>query len=96
MSEFRRDGDKGKGATPNDSPSHTPKKVLAKLNSFKVGPFKSNSQSEVCVQIVSVIKSKAVDTGDVRYSINRLSFGRQKIFFSHLNSRFHFVICRNI
>ncbi|XP_021913454.1 oxysterol-binding protein-related protein 1-like [Zootermopsis nevadensis] len=44
--KFRRDGDKGKGATPNDSPSHTPKKVLAKLNSFKVGPFKSNSQSE--------------------------------------------------
>ncbi|XP_069689712.1 oxysterol-binding protein-related protein 1 isoform X2 [Periplaneta americana] len=44
--KFRREGDKGKGATPNDSPSHTPKKVLAKLNSLKVGPFKSNSQSE--------------------------------------------------
>ncbi|PSN35281.1 Oxysterol-binding protein-related protein 2 [Blattella germanica] len=41
-----RDGDKGKGPTPNESPSHTPKKVLAKLNSLKVGPFKSNSQSE--------------------------------------------------
>ncbi|KAJ9584691.1 hypothetical protein L9F63_020973, partial [Diploptera punctata] len=44
--KFRRDGDKGKGTTPNESPSHTPKKVLAKLNSLKVGPFKSNSQSE--------------------------------------------------
>ncbi|XP_049776943.1 oxysterol-binding protein-related protein 1-like [Schistocerca cancellata] len=44
--KFRRDGDKGKGSTPTDSPSNTPKKVLAKLNSLKVGPFKSNSQSE--------------------------------------------------
>jgi len=52
--EFRREGDKGRGPTPNDSPSHTPKKVLAKLNSLKVGPFKSNSQSEVCVQFLSV------------------------------------------
>lgn len=43
--KFRR-GDDKKGS---ESPSHTPKKVLAKLNSLKMGvSFKSqNSQAEV-------------------------------------------------
>ncbi|XP_067010631.1 oxysterol-binding protein-related protein 2 isoform X2 [Anabrus simplex] len=42
--KFRRDGERDRGQS--DSPSHTPKKVLAKLNSLKVGPFKSNSTSQ--------------------------------------------------
>lgn len=34
----------GKGPPSNsDSPVHTPKKVLAKLNSLKMGPFKSQN-----------------------------------------------------
>lgn len=39
----------GKGSPSNsDSPVHTPKKVLQKLNSLKMGPFKSqNSVAEV-------------------------------------------------
>lgn len=38
----------GRSKSPNDSPSHTSRKVLQKLNSLKVGPFKSNStQQEV-------------------------------------------------
>ena len=43
--KFRRGDDKKGG----ESPSHTPKKVLAKLNSLKMGvSFKSqNSQAEV-------------------------------------------------
>lgn len=41
--KFKRDGDL-KSKSPNDSPSHTPRKVLAKLNSLKVGAFKSTQQ----------------------------------------------------
>lgn len=42
--KFRRTDDKKGG----ESPSHTPKKVLAKLNSLKMPSFKSqNSQAEV-------------------------------------------------
>lgn len=44
--KFKRDGDT-RSKSPNDSPSHTPRKVLQKLNSLKVGPFKSNSAQEV-------------------------------------------------
>uniref|UniRef100_A0A1B6J4L6 Oxysterol-binding protein n=2 Tax=Homalodisca liturata TaxID=320908 RepID=A0A1B6J4L6_9HEMI len=40
--KFRSDG---KAPNFSDSPAHTPKKVLAKLNSFKMGSFKSMSMS---------------------------------------------------
>lgn len=43
--KFKRDGDKSK--SPSDSPSHTSRKVLQKLNSLKVSPFKSSSSQEV-------------------------------------------------
>lgn len=36
-----------KSKSPNDSPAHTPRKVLAKLNSLKVGAFKSQQQESV-------------------------------------------------
>jgi hypothetical protein len=42
--KFKRDGDKSK--SPSDSPSHTSRKVLQKLNSLKVSPFKSSSSQE--------------------------------------------------
>lgn len=42
MLSFRSDG---KAPNFTDSPAHTPKKVLAKLNSFKIGTLKSMSMS---------------------------------------------------
>lgn len=44
--KFKKEGD-GRSKSPNDSPSHTSRKMLAKFNSLKVGPFKSNSTQEV-------------------------------------------------
>lgn len=41
--KFRRDE---KNKSPNDSPAHTPRKVLSKLNSLKMSSFKSLSISE--------------------------------------------------
>ncbi|XP_071441573.1 oxysterol-binding protein-related protein 1-like isoform X2 [Hetaerina americana] len=42
-----RDNDQRSGVGKNtSSPAHTPKKVLAKLNSLKVSPFRSSSLSE--------------------------------------------------
>ncbi|XP_019865898.1 oxysterol-binding protein-related protein 2 [Aethina tumida] len=42
--KFKKDGDRSK--SPNDSPSHTSRKVLQKLNSLKVSSFKSNSTAQ--------------------------------------------------
>lgn len=42
--KFRRSDEKNK--SPNDSPAHTPRKVLSKLNSLKMSSFKSLSISE--------------------------------------------------
>ncbi|XP_073993554.1 oxysterol-binding protein-related protein 1 isoform X3 [Rhodnius prolixus] len=48
--KFRSADSKGPSSN-SDSPVHTPKKVLAKLNSLKMGPFKSqNTLSEVKVE----------------------------------------------
>lgn len=52
--KFKKDGDM-RSKSPNDSPSHTPKKVLQKLNSLKVGPFKANSTQEVLILIIILI-----------------------------------------
>lgn len=43
--KFKRENDRSK--SPNDSPSHTSRKVLQKLNSLKVSSFKPNSSQEV-------------------------------------------------
>ena len=50
--KFKKDGE-FRCKSPNDSPSQTPKKVLQKLNSLKVGPFKSNSTQEVGILLIS-------------------------------------------
>lgn len=45
LHKFKRDHERSK--SPNDSPSHTSRKVLQKLNSLKVSAFKTNSSQEV-------------------------------------------------
>lgn len=44
--KFRRDD---KSRSPSDSPAHTPRKVLSKLNSLKMSSFKSLSIQEVFI-----------------------------------------------
>lgn len=45
--------------SPVDSPAHTPRKVLQKLNSLKVGPFKSQNSTQL-----SVDEASPPDIGD--------------------------------
>ncbi|XP_065165108.1 oxysterol-binding protein-related protein 2-like isoform X2 [Atheta coriaria] len=45
--------------SPNDSPSHAPRRVMQRFNSLKVGPFKSNS-----VQQESIDEANPPDIGD--------------------------------
>ncbi|KAF5282684.1 hypothetical protein FQA39_LY17516 [Lamprigera yunnana] len=51
--QFKREGE-CRSRSPNDSPSHTPRKVLQKLNSLKVSAFKSNPTPESVDESVSL------------------------------------------
>lgn len=55
-SKMKKDSD-CRSKSPNDSPSHTPRKVLQKFNSLKVGPFKSNSTQEVSKYVCTVFRT---------------------------------------
>lgn len=46
--KFKKDGEM-RSKSPNDSPSHTPKKVLQKLNSLKVSPFSKSTSAQESV-----------------------------------------------
>ncbi|KAK4871789.1 hypothetical protein RN001_015913 [Aquatica leii] len=68
--KFKREGE-ARSKSPNDSPSHTPRKVLQKLNSLKVGPFKANSTHESVDESVSLdICEGEIPKSDSTYSIN--------------------------
>lgn len=43
--KFKKDGET-RSKSPNESPSHTSRKMLQKFNSLKVSPFKSNASQE--------------------------------------------------
>ncbi|XP_060537147.1 oxysterol-binding protein-related protein 2 [Cylas formicarius] len=43
---YKFDNSKPKSRSPNDSPSHTSKKMLQKFNSLKVAPFKSQNSTQ--------------------------------------------------
>lgn len=46
--KFRRSE---RSKSPNESPAHTPRKVLSKLNSLKMASFRSLSIQDVCIAI---------------------------------------------
>ncbi|XP_044741981.1 oxysterol-binding protein-related protein 1-like [Chrysoperla carnea] len=62
----------GRSKSPNDSPSNTPRKVLQKLNSLKVGPFKSNSVQQESVDESTIPEPTDCDVpkSDSTYSID--------------------------
>lgn len=43
--KLKKDGET-RSKSPNESPSHTSRKMLQKFNSLKVSPFKSNASQE--------------------------------------------------
>ncbi|XP_017772610.1 PREDICTED: oxysterol-binding protein-related protein 2 isoform X2 [Nicrophorus vespilloides] len=67
--KFKKDGD-GRSKSPNDSPSHTPRKVLQKLNSLKVGPFKSSQHESVDEANPPDLSDGTVPKSDSTYSID--------------------------
>lgn len=48
VQHFKRESE-GRSKSPNESPAHTPRKVLQKFNSLKVAPFKSTLTQDVFV-----------------------------------------------
>nr|XP_023016249.1 oxysterol-binding protein-related protein 2-like [Leptinotarsa decemlineata] len=60
----------GKSKSPNDSPSHTSRKMLQKLNSLKVASFKGNSTSESIDDPNSDLGENSVPKSESTYSID--------------------------
>ncbi|KAK5639621.1 hypothetical protein RI129_012113 [Pyrocoelia pectoralis] len=70
--KFKRDRDgETRSKSPNDSPSHTSRKVLQKLNSLKVSAFKSNTTQEGTEESLSPDMCEGyIPKSDSTYSIN--------------------------
>lgn len=66
--KFKKDGELKK--SPNESPAHTSKKVLQKLNSLKVSPFRSLSTQESIDDTNNSETDPGVPRSDSIYSID--------------------------